>query len=198
MDDAQLVALAQGGDRDAFAALVRRHQDGLYTLSYRMLGHREDAADVVQEAFLRAWEKLKTLRQAPFKHWLYRIAVNLCHDQHRARKAQGLPPDDPQQQILRLRSADPGPESAALQRERVRVVAEAVAALPEEFRAPLVLRDVRDLSYEHIAEVLEIPVGTVKSRLSRGRLQVHHRLLRYPELFDRAAGDSGSREGRHD
>lgn len=198
MDDVQLVALAQGGDRDAFAALVHRHQDGLYTLAYRMLGHREDAADVVQEAFLRAWEKLKTLRQAPFKHWLYRIAVNLCHDQHRARKARGRPADDAEEQVLRLRSLEPGPESVALQQERLRVVADAIAALPQEIRAPLVLRDVNDLSYEQIAQVLEVPVGTVKSRLSRGRLQVHQRILLYPELFDRASGESVGEEARHD
>lgn len=197
MDDAQLVALAQGGDRDAFGALVQRHQDGLYTLALRMLGHREDAADVVQEAFLRSWDKIRTLRQAPFKHWLYRIAVNLCRDHQRARKVRGQQPDDAEDQILRLRTADPGPESVALQRERLTVLAKAITSLPEEFRAALVLRDVNDLSYEQVAEILEVPVGTVKSRLSRGRLQVHHHLLLYPELFQSGAADAAE-EVRHD
>jgi len=197
MDDAQLVALAQGGDRDAFTALVHRHQDGLFTLAFRMLGHRDDAADVVQEAFLRAWEKLKTLRQAPFKHWVYRIAINLCHDQHRARKARGPQADDAEERIVRLRSSDPDPEAAALQRERMAIVSQAITALPDEFRAPLVLRDVNDLTYEQIAAVLDIPVGTVKSRLSRARLQVHQRLLLYPELFHPATGGTAT-EVAHD
>ena|SRR5207245_8585373 len=183
-DEAALAGLARQGDREAFTQLVMHYQVPLYNMALRMIGRPEDAADVAQEAFLRAWEKIRTLRNAPFKPWLFQIAVNLCYDHfRRGRRLGSMPEDDEGQKVLPLGSGLPDPEERALARERSRLVAASIASLDHDHRVALVLRDVNGMAYEEIASVLRVPLGTVKSRIARARAQVQERLMVYPELF---------------
>ena len=170
MDDEGLLDRARGGDRDAFAELVERYQDGLYTMALRLVGRPEDAADVVQETFLRAYVNLPRLRPASVRGWLFRVAVNAGHDIHRRnRRRPAVAMEDVDGKVLDLPDTGLGPEATAEARERASAVREAILGLPLEYRAAVVLRDVNDLSYEEMAEALRLPLGTVKSRLSRGR-----------------------------
>jgi RNA polymerase sigma-70 factor (ECF subfamily) len=181
--DAALVARARDGDRAAFDELVLRHEDRVYNMALRMLGNADDALDLAQEVFLSAYRALKAFEsKSLFSTWLYRVTVNRCRDEMRRRATVkhtrprplgGPDPDDP--------PADPparsaSPEEAAASRESMGIVAAAVEALPEDAREVLVLRDVEGLAYEEIAAVLDVPVGTVRSRLFRARSLVRDRL----------------------
>jgi RNA polymerase sigma-70 factor (ECF subfamily) len=165
--DEQLVQRARRGDRFAFEALVDRHGSRLYTLAARVLGSREDAADAVQEALLRAWLALPRFRgEARFSTWLYRICVNAAHDQRLKRRAEPageLPePADPRDRFAESEL------SGELQ--------QALDSLDEGFRVAVVLYDVLGCSYAEIAELTGVPEGTVKSRIFRGRTELAQRL----------------------
>ena len=161
--DELLVRRAQRGDRFAFEALVERHQDRLYTLAARVLGSREEAADAVQEALVRAWLALpKFRRDARFSTWLYRICVNAAHDA-RSRRRPSVVEEPPEPADPRDRFAE-HELSADLQR--------ALNALDESYRVAVVLYDVLGCSYGEIAELTEVPEGTVKSRIFRGRTEL--------------------------
>ncbi|HSO93661.1 MAG TPA: sigma-70 family RNA polymerase sigma factor [Candidatus Dormibacteraeota bacterium] len=194
MDDRDLVGRARQGDREAFTQLIVQYQVPLYNTALRMVGAREDAADITQEAFLRAWEKIRTLREAPFKSWLFQIAVNLCYDHFRRGRRYGVMPDEEQGgKIVGLGVAMPDPQERAEANERSRVVRDSIEALDHDMRAALVLRDINGLSYDEIAGVLGVPLGTVKSRIARARAQVQEYLQRSPDLFPA----SGRREDAH-
>ena len=189
MTDAQLLELARRGDRDAFSELVTRYQDELYTMALRMLSSPADAADVVQETFVRAYTHLPQLRVETVRPWLYRVAVNCGRDvQRRAVRRPARPLEDAEGNVVELPDPSLGPEARAEARERLGAVREALAALPEEFRTVVVLRDVNDLSYEEISEALRVPLGTVKSRLNRGRAMLAERLRAHPGMFGAAGG----------
>jgi RNA polymerase sigma-70 factor (ECF subfamily) len=184
VDDRDLVGRARQGDREAFTQLIVQYQVPLYNTALRMVGSREDAADITQEAFLRAWEKIRTLREAPFKSWLFQIAVNLCYDHFRRGRRYGVMPDEEQGgKIVGLGVAMPDPQERAEANERSRAVRESIEALDHDMRAALVLRDINGLSYDEIAGVLGVPLGTVKSRIARARAQVQENLQRNPDLF---------------
>jgi len=183
-DEAALVGRARQGDREAFTQLVMHYQVPLYNMALRMIGRPEDAADVAQDAFLRAWEKIRSLRNAPFKPWLFQIGDNLCYDHFRRGRRLGLMPDEEQGgKLLPLGAAQPDPQERALARERDRLVRASIESLDHDHRVALVLRDVNGMAYEEIASVLRVPLGTVKSRIARARAQVQERLMVYPELF---------------
>lgn len=168
--DDELVRRYLAGDAGAFTTLMQRHQQRVYSVCLRVLGNRDDAADAVQDAFLSALRKLGQFRgDSLFTTWLYRVAVNACYDILRKRRRQPMlhlaeDPDGP--------AREEGP--AALDHaDEVVGTADAAAALalvPEEFRVTLVLADVHDMAYEEISRVLDVPIGTVKSRVHRGRL----------------------------
>ncbi|MHB8572151.1 MAG: RNA polymerase sigma factor [Candidatus Dormibacteria bacterium] len=169
--DEDLLVPSRRLDASAFEALARRHQDGVFNLAWRYLGNREDALDVTQEALTRAWVALPRLGSGEaFKPWLYRIAVNLCHD--RGRSLARHPEDPLPDNVVRLAAPDPGPEALALRHERWEMIAAALTRLRPEFRAAVLLRDVGDLSYEEVAAALDVPVGTVRSRICRGRAEL--------------------------
>jgi RNA polymerase sigma-70 factor (ECF subfamily) len=194
VDDRDLVGRARQGDREAFTQLIVQYQVPLYNTALRMVGSREDAADITQEAFLRAWEKIKTLREAPFKSWLFQIAVNLCYDHFRRGRRYGVMPDEEQGgKIVGLGVAMPDPQERAEANERSRAVRESIEALDHDMRAALVLRDINGMSYDEIAGVLGVPLGTVKSRIARARAQVQENLQRNPDLFPAP----GRREDAH-
>jgi len=166
--DEDLVRRFLSGDRAAFAALVERHERRVYNLALRMTGKEEDARDASQEAFLTVLRKLSSFRgEAAFTTWLHRVTVNACYDLLRKRQRQPLlerGDDD-----LPRPEPPPAPDhadEAALSID----VRRALLEVPEDFRAVMILHDVQDLPQEEVAAILGIPVGTVKSRLHRGRV----------------------------
>jgi RNA polymerase sigma factor (sigma-70 family) len=171
---AQLVARAQSGDRTAFDRLVDESYAMIYATAYRLTGDLELAADAAQDAYVRAYNSLQTFRgSSSFTTWMYRIVVNVSLDALRRRSRAPEPltfADDDQERELEVVDTSPDPHAAAETRELQRTVARAIQELSEDHRAVLVLFDINGLSYEEIAEVLRVPLGTVKSRLNRARL----------------------------
>ncbi len=168
VNDEVLIRRAQRGGREAFGDLVHRYRQGTVNVVYRMCGDAHLAEDAAQDAFVRAWEALPRYRhRGTFKAWLYRIALNCARDALRRRRPMADVDELP------LRSNAPGPERRMLREERARRVQEAVLGLPEASRAALVLREYEGLSYREIAQALDIPMGTVMSRLhyARSRLR---------------------------
>lgn len=164
-DDKELVqAYIDGGDPDDFAEITTRHADRIFSLCLRMTGNRQDALDASQEVFMRLLRKIHLYDgSAAFTTWLHRVASNVCYDQLRSRSRRPMPVEDPPEMadLTPLRDMD----SAELRP----VIEEALALLPYDYRAPIVLRDMEGYSYEQIEEALGIPGGTVRSRLHRGR-----------------------------
>ena len=172
MDDRDLIACAQQGDRQAFTELVCRHQTAVVGVIYRMCGDAQQAEDAAQEAFVRVWQNLKSYKpQHPFRSWLYRIAVNAALDSlRRERPSTDL-------DSLSLADPDKGPERTVEENQRAAQVRKAIAHLSAPLRLVLVLREYQELSYQEIAEALNIPTGTVMSRLNTARSQLRHELL---------------------
>ena len=171
--DTTLVRMAQNGDRNAFSELVCRHARGVQNVIYRMCGDTQLAEDAAQEAFIRAWLNLGSFRpQASLRNWLYRIAVNIAIDMFR--KEKRILPDS--MDDLHLMDQRPGPEALFLNREQIALAKKTILSLPEASRAVLVLREYEGLSYQEISDVLDIPVGTVMSRLNYARTLLKERL----------------------
>jgi RNA polymerase sigma-70 factor (ECF subfamily) len=165
-NEAELVTQAQGGDRNAFSELVRIHARGVFNVVYHMCGDALVAEDASQETFIRAWQNLGSYRpQTSLRNWLYRIAFNAGTDM--LRKEKRILPNDIED--LNLKDERPDPESLAAQKERTAIVQRAVMSLPDASRAVLVLREYEGMSYHEIADALDIPVGTVMSRLNYAR-----------------------------
>jgi RNA polymerase sigma-70 factor (ECF subfamily) len=175
-DDRRLIAACLGGKRDAFGELVSRYQGRLYNAAIRLVDNAEDAADVVQDAFLNAFTSLSSFKgDSEFFTWLYRIAFNTAISLKRKKRptvsleatragGDGIDPDDPSEYTR------PG---AALERsEDERQLHAAMARLSYEHREALVLKDIEGLKYEEMAEILGVPVGTVRSRLHRARTEL--------------------------
>jgi RNA polymerase sigma-70 factor (ECF subfamily) len=157
---------AQGGDRNAFSELVRIHARGVFNVVYHMCGDALVAEDAAQETFFRAWQHLRSYRpQTSLRNWLYRIAFNAGMDM--LRKEKRIVPNDIED--LNLRDERPDPETLASQKERTAIVQKAVMSLPDASRAVLVLREYEGMSYHEIADALDIPIGTVMSRLNYAR-----------------------------
>jgi len=176
-DDGQLIDETLDGRTAAFGELVRKYQNRLFNTVFHVVGNAEDARDVVQDAFVHAFVKLDTFQRAStFYTWLYRIAFNVAvsHCRRRrttasldhAREAAGVEPADP--------TDNPG--DSADREERRDQVRRALAELSEEHRTVLVLREIDGCCYETIAEILDVPIGTVRSRLHRARLQLREQL----------------------
>jgi RNA polymerase sigma-70 factor, ECF subfamily len=171
MDDADLVAAAAAGDRDAFDELVRRHQGAIVNLARAMTGGAGDSEDLAQETFIRAWKSLGQFRrESTFRTWLHGIALNVIRT-HRGRMARlrriffSATSDADADPIGRVSVDDRVEGSLALRQG----IDRALARLPDELRAALVLRDVQGLEYRDIAEALGVPMGTVESRIFRAR-----------------------------
>jgi RNA polymerase sigma-70 factor (ECF subfamily) len=186
-DDAQLVCRARAGEMQAFGLLIAKYQDRVYNLLWRMLGSRSDAEELAQETFLRALERLGQFRGASgFYTWVFRIAANLAIT-HRRRTGRvhfrslsaGEEGEDVQAEHLTASLAQqrtPAPDAGLLSRERALRLARALAELDEDARLAVLLRDVEDMDYAQIARVLEIPLGTVRSRLHRARATLREKL----------------------
>jgi RNA polymerase sigma-70 factor (ECF subfamily) len=177
-DDMEYVVCCQRGDTEAFAVLVERHQKKMLNIAFRMTGDYDDACDIVQDAFLAAFRAIKKFKgEAQFSTWLYRIVVN--YTKNRLKQVQSLKHreqptiDDFSAEgraLCQLRAAEKSPDEQMVQQERDASVQQCISGLDNEYREVLVLRDIQGFSYEEIRDVLQIPGGTVKSRLSRARL----------------------------
>jgi RNA polymerase sigma factor (sigma-70 family) len=172
-NERELVTRAQNGDRNAFSELVRIHAPGVLNVIYRLCGNMQVAEDATQETFIQAWQRLPSYRpRSSLRNWLYRIAVNTAIDM--LRKEKRILPGEIEN--MNLMVSEPGPEAMATNLERTEMVQEAILALPDASRAVLVLREFEDLSYKEIAESLDIPVGTVMSRLNYARKLLREKL----------------------
>jgi len=202
VDEQQLVTLAQEGEIAAFESLVQEYENRIYNLAYRMLGNTEDARDAAQETFLKAYAALERFRgDSSFSTWLYRIAKNACLDVLRARgRARTFSLDDPLHtedgEIDRQIEGDlPAPEEVLLSREAESVIHDALGQLSEHHRSVVVLRDLEGFSYEEIAEILDVRLGTVKSRLYRARAALHSHLVDTELFRERSVQHSEGGEG---
>lgn len=164
--ETSLISRAQRGDRSAYGELVRRYHAGVINVVYRLCGDARLAEDAAQEAFIRGWLHLPSFHeQSSLRNWLYQIAVNAALDMLRKEKKLSTDALDD----LPLASHDPDPETAVIQVERKTQVQRAILSLPPSSRAVLVLREYEGLSYQEISGALEIPIGTVMSRLNFAR-----------------------------
>lgn len=178
ISDRDLVEQVRYGDREAFTELYRRFSGMVYNLALRMAGDRETAEDLSQEVFLRIHRHLGGFRgRSSVKTWIYRVAVNTCRSRlaRRGRRSRVVRAVD-EEVLARVPAGEAGPEANASERERRRRLEAALAELPMTFRSAVVLRDVEGLSYGEIAEVLGVRLGTVRSRIARGRARLERRL----------------------
>ncbi len=173
VNEIELVTRAQQGERDAFNELVRVHAQGVMNVIYRMCGDAQIAEDAAQETFIQAWLHLSSYRpQTSLRSWLYRIAVNAATDM--LRKEKRILPNALED--LHLQDPHPGPEALLFREERTALVQRAILALPEASRVVLVLREYEEMSYHEIANALNIPIGTVMSRLNYARKTLKDKL----------------------
>jgi len=174
--ETSLVEQAQNGDRNAFGELVRRHYQGVVLVVYRMCGDTGLAEDATQEAFIRAWVNLPSYQpKGCLRNWLYRIAVNAALDVLRRKPEETLEDEE----ALMVADQAAGPETVLIEKERVALLQQAMKSLPEAARSVLVLREYGGLSYQEIAGVLDVPVGTVMSRLNYARNRLREILRSY-------------------
>lgn len=170
-DDLRLVQRARAGDRVALELLLQRHHDRVLAVCHRMCRHRADAEDAAQEALIAIVRGLDRFDgRSRFSTWAYRVTTNCCLDELRRRRRR--PVDVDGEQLPERPAPGPGPDRIVEGMEDRRALAALLDELPEEFRVPLVLRDVADLDYSSIAEILELPPGTVRSRIARGRARL--------------------------
>lgn len=192
MDETErvLVEKSKAGDLEAFGELVALYQRQVYTVAYRFMGNRDDAWDMAQEAFVRAYQAMAGFRgDCSFRTWVYRIAANACRDELRRRQHRPVASlDEPvfceEGEIPRqLATGSLSPADVVEKRENAAYLQDLITGLAAEFRVVLVMRDVQGFSYEEIARELDISLGTVKSRLSRARKALRDRIMAERELL---------------
>jgi len=183
----ELIAQAVDGNLDAFNQLVLFYQDIAYSVAYRMLRDQEAAADAVQDSFIKAFRALNGFQGGNFRSWLLRIVTNTCYDALRSRQRRGT---DSLDDLTFAQDHNPylvdhaeRPEAYAERMELNHFIEEAIQALPPDQRTVLLLCDVHGYAYEEIAEIVELPMGTVKSRISRARSRLRDYLQNRPELL---------------
>ena len=186
-EDNDLVTRSQGGDLDAYNALVVRYQRSVYNLALRMLGDPAAAEDVAQDCFLAAWRNIARFRGGNFSAWLLRIATNACYDHIRRRQRQPATSLEvvtgDEEAPFELPDPDELPEDQAVRHELARAIGQGLQHVQADQRVAVILVDIQGLAYEEVAEALNVPIGTVKSRLSRGRAQLRAYFRGHPELL---------------
>lgn len=187
MNEEALIRQAQGGDIAAFNRLVVQYQELVFNVAYRIMGDPAAAEDVTQDTFITAHQSLRTFRGGSFKSWLMRIVVNTCYDVLRSSRHRltdsldDLPVDE--DHAVQLIDPAASPQEHVERLELNGWLEAGIKALPDDQRIVLVLCDVHGYSYEEIADMVDLPMGTVKSRLSRARTRLRDYLLRRPELL---------------
>lgn len=188
--EADLIARCKTGDRGAFDELIRKYERKVYNFAYRLSGNHEDAGDIASETFVRIFNSIGSFRgDASFLTWLFRVITNIYLDE---RKRQRARPRQSLEEMIELEEATlvrqiedplPGPEEAVQAVERTDLLQAAIRALPEYQRVMIVLYHTESRSYEEIAELMQLPIGTVKSRLNRARLTLREKLEPMREHF---------------
>ena len=187
-EERRIVERAQRGDVESFNTLVRTYEGRVYNVCYRMLGDPDSAADAAQDAFLSAFRNLRGFRGGSFRSWMLRIATNTCYDLLRSRKRRPTVSLDLETEEsddaapLQIADTAESPTEFALRRELAAAIQRGLDGLPDEQRIILILSDIEGLAYEEIAEVTNTNLGTVKSRLSRGRARLRD-ILKAGELL---------------
>ncbi len=190
IEEAETIAAAQRGDLAAFNRLVTAYQGLAYSVAYRTLQNPDSAADAVQDSFVKAYKAIAAFQGGSFKSWIIRIVANTCYDllrtrQHRMTDSlEDLPVDE--DQTTQLEDPAESPAAFAERMELSALIEQSIAALPADLRLVLTLCDVHGYTYEEIAEMAQLPMGTVKSRISRARARIRDLLLRQPELLPAA------------
>ena len=187
VEERQLIERAAKGDARAFDELMTAHERRMYAVAMRMCGNREDAQDCLQEAMIRVYRAIGGFKaQSSFSTWVYRVTMNTCLDELRRRKSR---PNTSLDGLLDSGWAPTDgrdtPEQHAVRMEARRSISAYINELPEDMRAAIVLRDVQGMSYEDIAAALDANIGTIKSRISRGREKLREKIAGNPELFDK-------------
>ncbi len=186
MEDADLVRLCQNGDMTAFEQLFYKHQGRVYSITSRMMNDQEDALDLTQEIFLKAYQNINKFKfKSAFSTWLYRLAVNMCIDELRKRKSIGeVLTTDPVSEGAMLQVDKTTPEDRAISKDMEKQIWEAINSLKAKERAIIILRDMEGLSYKELAEVFKCSLGRVKSRLHEARQKLKVVLETQTELWD--------------
>ncbi|HMQ55243.1 MAG TPA: sigma-70 family RNA polymerase sigma factor [Anaerolineae bacterium] len=188
MDESQTIQQAQSGDLSAFNRLVMAYQSTAFNVAYRVVGSSDAAADACQDAFIKAYKSIQQYQGGSFKSWLLRIVTNTCYDHLRYSKRRPATSlenlaDNPEEHNTKLVSESEPPEEQLLRGELGDLIQVGINQLPEDQRVIVVLSDIQGLSYQEIAEIIDQPLGTVKSRLSRGRSRLRDFLLKRQELL---------------
>ncbi len=189
MEEKELIFRCQQGDEAAFEALIHLHEKKVYALCRRMCRDEDDALEAAQDTFLAVWRGIGSYRaDAAFSTWLYRLATNACLDLLRREKkrAEDVSLDD-EERYIEPSDPTPMPEESVERAETQRMVREALYALPENYRQVLILRELEQLSYAEIAEIAQLDVGTVKSRISRARTALRNYLAASGNFFEAAS-----------
>ena len=187
--DELLLRRACKGDVQAFEELMQSHESRIYAIALRMMGNREDAQDCAQEAMVRIYRAMGSFKgQSALATWIYRITMNTCLDELRRRKARKVTSLDSLVDTG-WSPTDTGdtPEEHGLRVEKQNALNQAIQSLPDDMRAAIILRNVKGYSYDEIASILDANVGTIKSRISRGREKLREILSKQSELFGRTA-----------
>lgn len=189
MNERELIARLQKRDEAAFEELIRQYEKKVYTLCFRMCGNSEDAEEAAQDAFLALWRGIDRFRQeSTLSTWIYRLATNACIDTLRRRKKQsGSVSLDDEELFVDAVDPAPQPHEEAERRETQRLLQEGLLSLPAEYRSILLLREIEGLSYSEISAALDLELGTVKSRISRGRTLLRNFLSVNGNFFENAA-----------
>ncbi len=204
IDERAIIERVLAGETDAYGLLVEEYQSRVYNLALRMCGNPEDACDLAQEAFFRAWRGLPGFQfDSAFSTWLFRLSSNICLDYLRAKKRRptvslSSAAEENEQTQIDLVDPSKSPEELLLAAEDRQTLSRAMNELPVEYRQILTLRAVNDMSYTQISEILKIREGTVKSRLSRARLALRNKLLQIGNNSEEASSIpvEASTEGR--
>ena len=189
MDERELIARLQKRDEAAFEELIRQYEKKVYTLCFRMCGNSEDAEEAAQDAFLALWRGIDRFRQeSSLSTWIYRLASNACIDlMRRKKKGAGSVSLDDEELFVDAVDPAPQPHEEAERRETQRLLQEGLLSLPAEYRSILLLREIEGLSYSEISAALDLELGTVKSRISRGRTLLRNFLSVNGNFFENAA-----------
>lgn len=181
--DEQLLERVAEGDQGAFTALMRRHEDRIFALALGMTGNRTDALDATQDTFISAFRQADKFRgESQFSTWLYRVGINACHDLLRKKSRQPRPSTD------EMTDEEPAGGLGVAEGAALRIdLSRALAQLPDDYREAVTLHDLSGVPYEEIAQMTGVAIGTVKSRISRGR-------RRLAEILEQPPGDAASKE----
>ena len=190
---------AAEGDQSAWDVIVRTYWRKVFNVAYRFVGTYDEAEDLTQEIFLKVFRSLATFdRRANFQTWLISVSRNLCIDHYRSVRQERQAIDhqiDPNE--LSPVSRDPGPVAAIEQQDRVLLLREALAALPVSLRKAVLMRDIQELTYQEIADKLQLPEGTVKSRINRGRTELARQIRRLRGDDYRPSGTKSAKTGAY-